>query len=337
MTVITKPLTSEKKAADKTPLVVPVNAEGNVDLEKGAAVAAAVKAGQLEPGFNERYHYILKRSNVRVSNATTLCLLITALLVMTVGLFGGLYVYKQMSKYQRFRGWCNVPYAGTSAYHSSHLGMNRNGELTDPMLGVSQLDSTNGMNKMIDDDGLSKWYESDPDSDAQGAASFFREEFEIDLGNEKYSKVQVPDFKYGRLGRFIHEFDSNKTAIVDQTAKRCFIMPLDRERVLPPKSMYDMIEKMWKGYYSVNTHRVRETMRVVLPPLDDLSDVGEYIRQECEDKTTYRLEKSTDRIFKRSVGSTPEALPYTEFTGLATMEYDIINLNQINKIEGARK
>lgn len=72
-------------------------------------------------------------------------------------------------------------------------------------------------------------------------------------------------------------------------------MPLDRERVLPPKSMYDMIEKMWKGYYSVNTHRVRETMRVVLPPLEDLSDVGEYIRQECEDKTTYRLEKSTDR------------------------------------------
>lgn len=45
----------------------------------------------------------------------------------------------------------------------------------------------------------------------------------------------------------------------------------------------------------MNTHRVRETMRVVLPPLDDLSDVGEYIRQECEDKTTYRLEKSTDR------------------------------------------
>lgn len=27
MTVITKPLTSEKKPADKTPLVVPVNAE----------------------------------------------------------------------------------------------------------------------------------------------------------------------------------------------------------------------------------------------------------------------------------------------------------------------
>jgi len=292
--------------------VLPVNAEGNnVDPEKGAAVAAAVKAGGLEPGFNERYHYILKRSNnARVSNATTLCLLITALLVMTVGLFGGLYVYKQMTRLQGFRGWCNVPYAGTSAYHS-RLGMDRNDELTD-MLDTDPIENNNGLMK--------------------GAASFFREEFEIDLGNEKYSKVQVPDFKYGRLGRFIHEFDSNKTAIVDQTAKRCFIMPLDRERVLPPKSMYDMIEKMWKGYYSVNTHRVRETMRVVLPPLEDLSDVGEYIRQECENKTTYRLEKSTDRIVKRSISSTAP-LPFTEFTGVATMEYDIVNLSQVQKYE----
>lgn len=49
------------------------------------------------------------------------------------------------------------------------------------------------------------------------------------------------------------------------------------------------------GYYSVNTNRVRETMRVVKPPLDDLSDLGQYIQQECNDKTTYRLEKSTSR------------------------------------------
>lgn len=100
-------------------------------------------------------------------------------------------------------------------------------------------------------------------------------------------------------------------------------------------------------------------MRVVLPPLDDLTDVGEYIRQECEDKTTYRLEKSTDRsifrqiihisylvvfngsfniiyyfvfaVFKRSAEL--KSLPFTEFTGLATMEYDIININQIQKFE----
>lgn len=75
-------------------------------------------------GLNERYHYILRTRAARVSSATTLCLLITALLVslrllqfmtlvlgvelyltrklflqvMTVGLFGGLYIYKQMTR-----------------------------------------------------------------------------------------------------------------------------------------------------------------------------------------------------------------------------------------------
>lgn len=106
------------------------------------------------------------------------------------------------------------------------------------------------------------------------------------------------------------------------------------------------------GYYSVNTQRVRENMRVVLPAVDDLSELGEYIQQECEDKTTYRLEKATDRgmslnikksttslhlkycfkitfpVYKRSISSAHE-LPFTEFAGLYTIDYDIVNLDQI--------
>ncbi|XP_021960756.1 integral membrane protein 2B isoform X2 [Folsomia candida] len=297
MTVITKPLSGEKKPGDKVPLVLPVNAEG-LDAEKGGAGAQRL---------NERYHYILRNRAARVSSATMLCLLIMALLVMTVGLFGGLYIYKQMSRarLQKWRGWCNVPYLTESPYHSGRIDQNfRDSELNDPLLGMQKLEG------------------------AKKDTNFFREEFEIDLTDEKYTKVEVPDFKNGRLGRFIHEFDSNKTAIVDQTGKRCFIMPLDRERILPPKSMYDMIEKMWKGYYSVNTQRVRENMRVVLPAVDDLSELGEYIQQECEDKTTYRLEKATDRVYKRSISSAHE-LPFTEFAGLYTIDYDIVNLDQI--------
>jgi len=308
MTVITKPLSGEKKpGGDKVPLVLPVNAEGELDAEKGAAGGT---------GLNERYHYILRNRNARLSSATTLCLLITALLVMTVGLFGGLYVYKQMSRsrLQKWRGWCNVPYYAESSYHTGRLGQPvGNGEVAEPFMNIPQLE--NGLKK--------------------AASSFFREEFEIDLENERYSKVEVPDFKNGRLGRFIHEFDSNKTAIVDQTGKRCFIMPLDRERILPPKSMYDMIEKMWKGYYAVNTHRVRETMRVVTPPIEDLSDLGEYIEKECEDKATYRLGKSTDRIFKRSIS--PAEKVYTEFAGLETIEYNIVNMNELAAYEANRR
>jgi len=90
-----------------------------------------------------------------------------------------------------------------------------------------------------------------------------------------------------------------------------------------------MIQKMTDGYYSVNTNRVRETMRVVLPPLDDLSDLGQYIQQECVDKTTYRLEKSTSRIVKRDVGKS-ETVPFTEYTGKYTIQYDIENLDKLD-------
>jgi hypothetical protein len=69
-------------------------------------------------------------------------------------------------------------------------------------------------------------------------------------------------------------------------------------------------------------------MRVLLPAMDDLSDLGEYIQQECEDKTTYRLEKSTARIYKRSIDG-PHALPFTEFMGPFMLDYDIVNLDQI--------
>lgn len=55
----------------------------------------------------------------------------------------------------------------------------------------------------IDNDGLSYYYGQDATPDA-----YFREDFELDLDDEKYSKVEVPDFKNGRMGRFIHEFES---------------------------------------------------------------------------------------------------------------------------------
>jgi len=345
MTVITKGLISEKKEGDKVPLVLPISLDGVDAAEKGGVRAT----GQQQQRLNERYHYILRnnRAAAKISSATTLCLLITALLVMTVGLFGGLYIYKQVSRprYAKWRGWCNVPYyAESPSSASSSTAGEQDAMLYDTFLGPQKLQGPGSLlmngKKTIDDDIDNIYGEIEPDaeyypqtsSNVATASDFFREEFEIDLESEKYTKVEVPDFKNGRLGRFIHEFDSNKTAIVDQTGMRCFIMPLDRERILPPKSMYDMIEKMWKGYYTVNTKRVRESMRIVEPAIDDLTDFGEYIQQECQGKTTYLLEKMTGRVFKkRSVSAQPHEVPFTEFAGVYTIDYDIVNLDQIEK------
>lgn len=68
-------------------------------------------------------------------------------------------------------------------------------------------------------------------------------------------------------------------------------MPLNRDNVLPPKSLFDLIQKIWDGYYKVNTEVVRETMRVVTPPLEDTSEAGSYIAKECSGVPIYRLEK----------------------------------------------
>lgn len=41
--------------------------------------------------------------------------------------------------------------------------------------------------------------------------TFFKEEFDIDMEEENYEKIDVPDFRGGRRGRFIHDFNANKT------------------------------------------------------------------------------------------------------------------------------
>lgn len=127
-------------------------------------------------------------------------------------------------------------------------------------------------------------------NDSDQDDKMFREEFDLDL-NEDVSKIYVPDFRDGRVGRFLHDFKSNQTAIIDESSQRCFVMPLDRVNILPPKSLADLISKMYEGYYDINTTAVRRDMRVVLPALDDLSSISPKIQSSCTDMNVYRLEK----------------------------------------------
>lgn len=46
--------------------------------------------------------------------------------------------------------------------------------------------------------------------------NFFEENYEIDTDNQ-YEKINVPDFRNGRSGRFIHDFNTNYTGIIDVT------------------------------------------------------------------------------------------------------------------------
>lgn len=157
----------------------------------------------------------------------------------------------------------------------------------------------------------------------QPKETYWMEEIELDIENENYEKIYVPDFKDGRRGRFIHDFNSNVTGIIDIDGRRCFVMPLNRRTVLPPRSLFDLIHKIWDGYYKVNTEIVRETMRVVTPPITDMQTVGTYITRECKSLPVFRLEKSVSSgkfpetlffVFKEIINSWSQSFRLTSLT-----------------------
>lgn len=121
---------------------------------------------------------------------------------------------------------------------------------------------------------------------------FFKEEVEISMNDDDaYTKIYVPDFRGGRNGRFLHDFKFNQSAIIDADEQRCFVMPLDRETVLVPRDLVDLITKMWTGYYNIDTKIVRNNMRVITPAVEDMSTIAPRIQSECDGMKIYRLEK----------------------------------------------
>ena len=230
-----------------------------------------------------KYLHLQARAR-RVSFTTTLCLLLAALIIVGMGITTGTYLYQKYVRAQmhKFHGWCNIP------YNNPQQGMLQSAD--DSEIEAQLFDDPKG------GDDFSKFMNN-----------FFQEEFELDLDEEKYEKIEVPDFRDGRSGRFVHDFNTNLTGIIDITGRRCFVMPLNRQNVIPPRSMFDLLQKMWDGYYRVDTEVVRETMKVVTPPVTDTKEIGGYISGECKGLPIYRLEKYVGGITKRSADLHVEA------------------------------
>lgn len=298
MTIITQPLTEKKLA--KSPQAKPLvqHESGNEGDVEGSPVIVTMRAR-------------------RVSTTTTLCVFFTAFLVLATGIVGGVYLYRQFTHYKirHFRGWCGVPYVSDSKMPPVMSGSeflrqsSRGGSGSSPEVGNSIMDPVRN--------------------------NVFQEQFDLDMEFEQYEEIEVPDFSHGRRGRFIHDFAANKTGIVDVEGRRCFVMPLNRSLVLPPHSLFDLIVKMRAGYYDVDTEIVRERMRVVTPPILDFRDVGYYITRECSALPTYRLERMTVPVFKRSLDETQHAV-FVEFAGNKISQLDIVNIDDAVGAGGSR-
>jgi len=113
-------------------------------------------------------------------------------------MIGGLYIYKQYARTQmrRFRtGWYSIPYdsSNKASYGSNAVPQ---GLLADSDLFAKSL------TKAMEQDAIDIARHMDHEIN-----NFFKERFEIDLENEHYEKIDVPDFRGGRQGRFIHDFN----------------------------------------------------------------------------------------------------------------------------------
>lgn len=262
-----------------------------------------------------------KRSRVRrISSLTTICVFLTAFLVFTTGIIGGVYLYQQFTQHRlrHFRGWCSVPYSEPQAIihlpQNSALGSSGEMESQDNAL-VSSLEQAQSMlNEKIFKPAFEK---------------FFDQEFDIDTETEQYERIEVPDFSDGRRGRYIHDFSMNITGIVDLEEDRCFIIPLNRSMVYPPQNLADLVLKLRSGFYEVDTEIVRETYHVETPAITDFRSLGLYIARECGNLPTYRLKKVLSPVFKRSADEVGIKSMFTEFAGAKVSQIYIVNLHNI--------
>lgn len=277
MTIVTKPLSEKKNEKHTEPLVVePLGRaeRGETRFARGSPTSSVTK---------------------RETSASTTCLFLTALLVMSCGVITGLYLYYHFIRAQvhRYQGCLRI-------------------KLDDESV------------QTLDDPSLQKF--NDQPLSMPDALPYLKEDFEID---DSYEKISVPDFNGGRHSKFIHDFKVNRTGIVDINGRKCFVMPLNRTEVLPPNTLIDLVNKMHNGYYEVNAGLLRETMKVVTPEIEDRSNLGVYIQRECSNYPVYRLEKFVSGVYKRSVAP---KVKFVEFAG-SPKSLDIINYEELENHE----
>jgi len=307
MTILTKGASEKKPDKVDLPLVV---SEGNIH----GIPSAPLSSGSVnDEGNTDTESMIFYRR--RMSASTTIFLFLSAVAVMLMGILGGVTIYRLYSPSQNrmhFRGMCDIPYDSQSI----HQYVNPD-EVQDFLRSVDNI--MNGLRSDLGDNAL---------------PSYFREEYELDLSDdESYAKINVPDFQDGRSGRFMHDFKINQSAIIDISKFRCFVMPLDRDSVLPPKDFYDLLQKMRQGYYNIDTERVRQNWHVLLPELNDTSSLSPKIAQECTGMKTYMLEKYVQGVFKRSAEQLHESGKFAEFAGKHISEINLININEVENLE----
>lgn len=91
----------------------------------------------------------------------------------------------------------------------------------------------------------------------------------------------------------------------------------------------DLINKVWSGYYEVDTEIIRETYEVEFPPISNIKEMGLFIYKECRDMPTYRLKRVDFDRFRRSL---PETEQFLQFAGKKMTRVRIL-MDGVNEYE----
>jgi len=158
-------------------------------------------------------------------------------------------------------------------------------------------------------------------------------EYEIDVETETFEMFQMPQLS---RGKYLHDFKMNKTLIIDTDNNVCFIMPLDRKEIEPPRDFMEFINRLNNGIYQLDLDEVRHDTRVVLPPLEkvDMMEYGFHIANQCRRKSSYLLEDVAKVLVKRSAtpaeGEVGKKFNFIEFGGKHFIKYNIVNIDDLN-------
>lgn len=313
MTVITMP-TTEKKS-DNVPLVTNIEIDPSAQ-EKDLETGNGVHNRPVRSKF-----LVLRVINDRVYSMWALIYVLLMSLVITFMMLYGEHIYRAIGN--AFNDENDAFYGtGTIAL---------NDKLSLPIQDINNDYEMNQLKndmefKKLENFALNMEKMNSQMMNPDDVISEFKEDFELDLKEDSYEKI-LPILPLANSARFIHDFSANVTGIVDIDGKRCFIMPLNRSAVLPPKSLYDLLFKMSSGYYAVDTSNVMHNMRVVKPAIQDLTEYGIYIAKDCAGFPTYKLEKIVSGVFKRSISAHTKT--FSAFSGQMD-SFHILNYEDIN-------
>uniref|UniRef100_A0A4W5K0B8 Integral membrane protein 2 n=1 Tax=Hucho hucho TaxID=62062 RepID=A0A4W5K0B8_9TELE len=118
-----------------------------------------------------------------------------------------------------------------------------------------------------------------------------RVEEEVEISdNIATIKVPPPRFAQGDPAYILHDFQK-LTAYLDLTLRTCFVIPLNTSVVLPPQDLMDLFMQLM---VRTNLYYLVQEDLVVTERVDDVTEMGFYIRRLCEGKDTYRMQRRSD-------------------------------------------